>query len=91
MPKYVIEREMNGAGRLSAEELRGAAAKSCEVLRELGPDIQWVESFVTDDKLFCVYVAPSEALIRRHAERAGFPAHHVRQVRSVIGPTTAEA
>jgi hypothetical protein len=90
MPQFVIEREMPGAGRLSAEELQGASKGSCSVLRELGPEIQWVHSYVTDDKIYCVYRAPSEALIRQHAETAGFPANRIAQVRATIDPTTAE-
>jgi hypothetical protein len=90
MPKFVIERELPGAGKLSAADLKGISQKSCGVLRSMGPDIQWVESFVTDDKIYCVYVAPDEAAVRRHAKEGGFPANRVSQVRSVIGPTTAE-
>jgi hypothetical protein len=90
MPKYVIERELAGAGNLSPEELKGISEKSCSVLRELGPEINWVESFVTDDKIYCVYIAPSEEIIREHAEKGGFPANRVSEVRSVIDPTTAE-
>lgn len=91
MPKFVIEREIPGAGKLSPEELRGISQKSCGVLREMGPEIQWVESFVTDNKLYCVYIAPNEAAVREHAKKGGFPANSVAQVRSVIDPTTAEA
>ena len=90
MPQFVIEREMPGVGGLSREELKGASQGSCNVLRELGPDIQWVHSYVTDDKIYCVYRAPSEALIRQHAETAGFPANSIAQVKAVIDPTTAE-
>jgi hypothetical protein len=90
MPQFVIEREMPGAGSLSAEQLQGASQGSYNVLRQLGPDIQWVHSYVTDDKIYCVYRAPSEELIRRHAEKAGFPANSIAQVRAVIDPTTAE-
>jgi hypothetical protein len=90
MPQFVIEREMPGAGQLSAEELRGASQGSCTVLRQLGPEIQWVQSYVTDDKIYCVYRAPSEELIRQHAETAGFPANRISQVRATIDPTTAE-
>ncbi len=90
MPQFVIEREMPGAGQLSATDLQGASQGSCSVLRELGPEIQWVHSYVTDDKIYCVYRAPSEELIRRHAETAGFPANSIAQVRAVIDPTTAE-
>jgi hypothetical protein len=91
MPRFVIEREIPGVGAFSAEDLQGAAQNSCSVLRELGPEIQWVESYVTDDKVYCVYVAPSEELIRKHAEKSGIPASRIARVRSVISPTTAEA
>jgi hypothetical protein len=90
MPKYVIERELPGAGKLSAEELQGISQKSCSVLSELGPQVQWVHSYVTDDKIYCVYIAPSEALVREHAQKGGFPANKVSQVRTTIDPTTAE-
>ena len=90
MPQFVIERDMPGAGSLSQEELAGASQLSCRVLRDLGPDIQWVHSYVTDDKIYCIYRAPSEDLIRRHAETAGFPANSVARVRTMIDPTTAE-
>jgi hypothetical protein len=90
MPKYVIERELPGAGALSAEELRAVSQKSCGVLRELGPQIQWVQSYVTDDKIYCVYIAPDEGTVRRHAELGGFPANRVSEVRAVIDPTTAD-
>ena len=90
MPQYVIEREMPGVGGLGAGELKGASQTSCDVLRELGPDIQWVHSYVTDDKIYCIYRAPNEDIIRRHAEQGGFPANRISQVRSVIDPTTAE-
>ena len=90
MPKYVIEREIPGAGKLSADDLQGIAAKSCDVLSELGPSIQWVHSYVTDDKVYCVYVAPNEELVRTHAEKGGFPANSVAQVRTIIDPTTSE-
>lgn len=91
MPKYVIEREIPGAGQLSAGDLQAISQKSCGVLKDLGPQIQWVESFVTDDKIYCVYIAPDEQLIREHASRGGFPANRISQVRAVIGPTTAES
>ena len=91
MPKYVIERELPGAGDLSAEELRGISQTSCNVLNEMGPQIQWVQSQVTDDKIYCTYFAPNEDMIRQHAEQGGFPANKVSEVRSVIDPTTAEA
>ena len=90
MPQFVIEREMPGVGSASAADLRGASQTSCGVLRELGPEIQWVHSYVTDDKIYCIYRAPSEDLIRQHAETAGFPANSISQVRNVIDPTTAE-
>ena len=90
MPKFVIEREMPGAGQLDAAALRGASQTSCGVLRELGPQIQWLHSYVTDDKLYCVYIAPDEATIREHAERGGFPANRIARIASVIDPTTAE-
>jgi len=90
MPKYVIERVLPGAGKLSSQELQGISRKSCDVLRELGPQIQWVQSFVTGDKIYCIYVAPNEQMVREHAQRGGFPASHVAQVATVIDPTTAE-
>ena len=90
MPKFVIEREIPGAGKLTKAELQGISAKSCGVLRELGPSIQWVESYVTDDKVYCVYIAPNEALVREHARKGGFPADKVSVVRTIISPTTAE-
>ncbi len=90
MPKYVIEREIPGAGKLSAEELKGISQKSCEVLQEMGPQIQWMESFVTDDKVYCVYIAPNEEAVREHAQKGGFPANRISEVKSAIDPTTAE-
>jgi hypothetical protein len=90
MPQFVIEREMPGAGSLSPDELKGASQASCAVLRDMGPDIQWVHSYVTDDKIYCIYRAESADLIRAHAQTAGFPANSVAQVRSVIDPTTAD-
>lgn len=90
MPEFVIEREMPGVGGLGADELKGASQKSCSVLRALGPDIQWVQSYVTDDKIYCIYRAPSEELVRQHAQTAGFPANSISQVRATIDPTTAE-
>jgi len=90
MPKYVIEREIPGAGDLSAEDLQGIAQTSCGVLTDMGPQIQWVESFVTPDKIYCVYIAPSEELVREHAMRGGFPANRVSEVKLMIDPTTAE-
>ena len=89
MPKYVIERELPGAGSLSAEQLQGISRKSCGVLKELGPQVQWLESFVTDDKIYCVYIAPNEEMVREHAKRGGFPANRISQVRNIIDPTTA--
>lgn len=91
MPKFVIERELPGAGAMSARDLQAVAEKSCGVLRDLGPQIQWVQSYVTDDKIYCVYIAPSEDAVREHARRGGFPANRISQVRMVIDPTTAES
>jgi hypothetical protein len=91
MPKYVIEREIPGAGDLTADDLQGISQKSCGVLRDLGPQIQWVHSYVTDDKIYCVYIAPDEKTVRRHAEMGGFPANSISRVRTLIDPTTAEA
>jgi len=90
MPKYIIERDIPGAGKLTPAELQAISQKSCGVLKKLGPQIQWVESYVTDDKIYCVYVAPSEAAIREHAQQGGFPANRISAVRTVIDPTTAE-
>ncbi|MGC1783895.1 MAG: DUF4242 domain-containing protein [Acidobacteriaceae bacterium] len=90
MPKFVIEREIPAAGQLSPEQLQAISQKSCGVLRELGPKIQWVQSYVTDDKIYCVYIAPDEATVRRHAEQGGFPANRISHVRRMIDPTTAE-
>ena len=90
MPKFVIEREIPGAGKLSPQDLHAISQKSCGVLAAMGPQIQWVQSFVTDDKIYCVYVAPDEEAIREHARRGGFPANKVSRVWSVIDPTTAE-
>ncbi len=90
MPKYVIERELPGAGKLSAQELQAVSQKSCSVLSKLGPQIQWVQSYVTDDKIYCVYIAPDEAMVREHARQGGFPANRVSEVRTMIDPTTAE-
>jgi hypothetical protein len=90
MPKYLIEREIPGAGGLSAEELQGISQKSCGVLRDMGPQIQWVESYVTGDKIYCVYIAPDEAAVREHASRGGFPANRVSEIKRMIDPTTAE-
>ena len=90
MPKFVIEREIPGAGNLSQADLHAIAQKSCGVLTTMGPQIQWIESFVTDDKIYCVYVAPSEEAVREHARQGGFPANRVSRVRSMIDATTAE-
>jgi hypothetical protein len=90
MPKYVIERELPGAGKLTGTELQSISRKSCDVLQSLGPDIQWVESFVTDDKIYCVYIAPDTDIIREHARCGGFPANRISEVRTLIDPTTAE-
>jgi hypothetical protein len=91
MPKFLIERSVPAAGKLSAEQLQGISQKSCDVLQKLGPQIQWVESYVTDDKLYCVYIAPSAELIHEHAKQGGFPVDRVVPIRQVIDPTTAEA
>jgi hypothetical protein len=90
MPQFVIERNMPGLGNKTAQDLKGASRTSCDVLRALGPEIQWVHSYVTDDKMYCVYRAPSEELIRQHAKEGGFPADRISQVRAIIDPTTAE-
>jgi len=90
MPRFVIEREMPGAGNLSAQELQGAAQNSCAVLQEMGPQIQWLQSYVTGDKSYCVYIAPNEEMVRQHAQQGGFPANSVAEVKTIIDPTTAE-
>ena len=90
MPKYVIERELPGAGNLTREQLQGVAQKSCDVLRAMGPQIQWVHSYVTGDKIYCVYIAPNEQLVREHAKKGGFPANRVSEVKGIIDPTTSE-
>ena len=90
MPKYVIEREIPGAGKLSKQELQAISQKSCGVLRNLGPQVQWLHSYVTDDKVYCVYIAPNEAAVLEHAKQGGFPANRVSQVRTTIDPTTSE-
>ena len=90
MPKYVIERNIPNAGKLTPQELHAIAQKSCGVLNKLGPQIQWVQSYVTNDKIYCVYVAPNEQMVREHAKQGGFPANSVARVMSVIDPTTAE-
>jgi hypothetical protein len=90
MPKYVIERELPGAGKLSQQEIQGISQKSCEVLTNLGPQIQWVQSYVTDDKIYCIYIAPNKGLIEKHAKEGGFPANTISEVKRIIDPTTAE-
>ncbi|GAB4035231.1 DUF4242 domain-containing protein [Spirosoma gilvum] len=90
MPKYVIEREIPGAGNFTAEQLKAISQTSCNVLRDMGPEIQWVESYVTTDKIYCVYNAPNEEMIRQHATQGGFPANSVSKVSTIIDPTTAE-
>ncbi len=90
MPKYVIERELPGAGKLTEEQLRAISQKSCDVIRGLGAGIQWMESFVTDDKIYCVYYASDKEIIRKHAEQGGFPANRIEEIRTVISPVTAE-
>lgn len=90
MPKYVIERDVPGAGKLSADQLQAISQKSCGVLNELGPSIQWVQSYVTKDKIYCIYIAPNEQMIREHATRGGFPANQIEEVVEVIDPITAE-
>ena len=90
MPKYVIEREIPGAGKLSPEQLKGISQTSCDVLSSMGPQIQWVQSYVTGDKVYCVYIAPDEAMVREHARQGGFPANRVSEVSTIIDPTTAE-
>lgn len=91
MPKFVIERELPGAGALSPQQLQAISQKSCGVLRNLGPQIQWLHSYVTADKIYCVYIAPNEQMVRDHATQGGFPANRISEVKSVIDPTTAEA
>lgn len=90
MPKFLIERNMPGLGKMTPEQLQSASQTSCDALRQLGPQIQWLESFVTDDKLYCVYIAPNEEIVREHAKLGGFPANSVAQIRRMIDPTTAE-
>lgn len=90
MPRFVIERNIPGAGKLSAADLQAISQKSCGVLRELGPSVQWVHSYVTDDRIYCVYIAPNADAVREHASRGGFPANRISEVREVIDPTTAE-
>jgi hypothetical protein len=90
MPKYVIERDILGAGKLSPAELRSISQRLCAVIERLGPKIQWVQSYVTDDRIYCVYIAPAEEVVREHAKQGGFPANRISQVRAVIDPTTSE-
>ena len=90
MPKYVIEREIPGAGNMSPQELQSVSQKSCSVLRNLGPQIQWLHSYVTGDKIYCIYLAPNEEMVREHAQQGGFPANRISEIKTVIDPTTAE-
>lgn len=90
MPKYVIEREIPGAGKLSPEQLKAISQTSCGVLSKMGPEIQWVHSYVTNDKIYCIYNAPNEEMVREHAKQGGFPANSVNQVSTIIDPVTAE-
>jgi len=90
VPRFVIEREIPGAGKLSTQELHGIAVKSCDVLRQLGPEVQWVHSYVSDDKIYCVYIAPDADMVRKHADMGGFPANVVSKIHTVIDPTTSE-
>jgi hypothetical protein len=90
LPKFVIEREIPGAGKMSPEALQSISQKSCSVLRQLGPEIQWVHSYVTGDKIYCIYIAPDEEMVRKHAEMGGFPANTVSRVSAVIDPTSSE-
>jgi len=90
MPKFLIEREVPGAGSMSAQELQAISQKSCSVLQSMGPQIQWVQSYVTGDKIYCIYIAPNEAAVREHAARGGFPANSIAEVKTMIDPTTAE-
>jgi hypothetical protein len=90
MPKYVIEREIEGAGNIPAGDLKGISQKSCAVLKELGPQIQWVQSYVTDNKIYCVYIAPNKEMVLEHAKQGGFPANSVAEIHCIIDPTTAE-
>jgi len=90
VPKYVIERLIPGAGNLTADELKAISIRSCEVLNQMGPKIQWIQSYVTDNKLYCVYIAPNEEMVREHARMGGFPANHVSPVKTLIAPTTSE-
>jgi len=89
MPKFIIERDISGVGLMSLADLKEVSRKSCSILRNLGPEIQWVESFVTDDKVYCIYIATDAALIRKHAELSGFPANRISEIKSIIDPATA--
>ncbi len=89
MPKYLIEREIPGAAKMSASDLRAISQRSCAVIRNLGPDVQWVESFVTDDKVYCIYIASDAEIIRKHAEQGGFPANRISEIKGIIDPATA--
>jgi cell division inhibitor SulA len=91
MPKYLIERELPGAGKLTSEQLQAISQKSCEVLKQLGPQIQWLQSYVTDDKIYCVYIAPNAEIVREHARQGGFPANRISAIKRIIDPTTSEA
>jgi cell division inhibitor SulA len=91
MPKYVIERDIPDAGKLTPEQIQAISQKSCGVLRNLGPQIQWIHSYVTPDKIYCVYIAPNEQMVREHAKQGGFPANRVSEVKQIIDPTSAEA
>jgi hypothetical protein len=91
MPKFLIEREIPGAGNLTPQQLQAISQKSCSVLRNMGPQIQWIESYVTDDKIYCVYIAPNEQAVREHASQGGFPANRISAIRRMIDPTTADA
>ena len=90
MPKFVIERELPGAGKIPPQDLQAISQKSCSVLQGLGPQIQWVQSYVTDDKIYCIYIAPNKEMVLEHARQGGFPANSVNEVRTMIDPTTAE-
>ncbi len=90
MPKYIIERDIPGAGKLTKQELHGISQKSCDVLRKMGSQIQWLESYVTADKIYCLYIAPNEEMVREHARQGGFPANRVSEVKGIIDPTTSE-
>lgn len=90
MPKYIIERDIPGAGKLTPVELHGISQKSCGVLRDMGPRIQWLESYVTADKVYCIYIADSEQSIREHAEQGGFPANRIEEIKTIIDPTTGD-